>query len=499
MKNGCCNLGSLNLNEFVINPYQPDAKFDFPSFEKAIEIAIEGLDTIIDENLERHALKEQKKASKMYRNIGLGVMGYANMLFKLGITYGSKEAKEFTEMLFDFMFRTAVIYDTDLAEKRGAFPGFNPSIWDSKIIEDNFTPEEIKHLKHRKLRNCSLLSIAPTGSIGTMLGVTGGCEPEFSLYYTRNTDNLKDSYNIESKAITDYKSILGLDADADFELPDFFVCSSDLKWKDRIDIQAIMQRHVDTAISSTINLPKEITLEEIYDLYLYAWEKGLKGITIFRSGCKRAAILVADSEETEEYTEMISGETHIFKRGEIKSAHDNVIGLKRKLMTGCGSLHCTAFFDADSSDLVELYLSKGSTGGCNNFMIALSRMMSLSARGGISVTDIYDQLMSTGICPSYARRAAIQKDTSKGSCCPMAIGYAIKEMWEDFQGKELKPKENFTKSEKSIKLSEDIKYKINPVVYDEKVWEPKCPSCGAPLIFEGGCNICKSCGWSKCD
>ena len=516
-KNFSCNLGSLNLSAFVRKPYTLEAYFDFEDFEKHIKIGIRALDGIIDENLNRHALKEQAKNSKNYRNIGLGVFGYANMLFMLRIKYGSEEAKIFTDALFNFMFRTAVIEDSILAEELGAFPKFNKKVWDSTIIKNHFSPKELEDLRNCKLRNCSLLSIAPTGSIATMFGLSGGCEPEFALAYTRNTDNLKESYEIECKSVQDYREILRIAKGS--KLPDYFVCAADINWRDRIDIQSIMQKHVDTAISSTINLPKETTLEEINDLYLMAWEKKLKGVTIYRSGCKREGILTTDNKTDNKEQNFHNDDGYMpddfketyrnilenkripsEKRGEIKQAHDNVIGLKRKLMTGCGSLHCTAFFDADTSDLVEVYLSKGSTGGCNNFMIGLSRLISLAARGGISIIDIVDQLMSTGSCPSYTARKAVKHDTSKGSCCPVAVGYALKEMWEDFQGKELKPKDTTAAEDVYIKQNgkevhlgkiDNFQFTLDTI--------PRCPECGERLTFEGGCNICRSCGYSKCD
>ena len=233
------------------NPYTLEAYFDFEDFEKHIKIGIRALDGIIDENLNRHALKEQAKNSKNYRNIGLGVFGYANMLFMLRIKYGSEEAKIFTDALFNFMFRTAVIEDSILAEELGAFPKFNKKVWDSTIIKNHFSPKELEDLRNCKLRNCSLLSIAPTGSIATMFGLSGGCEPEFALAYTRNTDNLKESYEIECKSVQDYREKLRIVKGS--KLPDYFVCAADINWRDRIDIQSIMQKHVDTAISSTIN------------------------------------------------------------------------------------------------------------------------------------------------------------------------------------------------------------------------------------------------------
>ena len=179
----------------------------------------------------------------------------------------------------------------------------------------------------------------------------------------------------------------------------------------------------------------------------------------------------------------------------IIKADDNCIGKKRTLQTGCGTLHCEAFFDPDTGDLLETYLSKGSTGGCNNFMIGLSRMISLSARAGVDIYSIVDQLKSSGTCPSYAVRTATKHDTSVGSSCPVAVGNALMDMYKELQGELFEDVD-----EKPIKNKETIRrgkrFEIKPV--DESQIVP-CPECGSPLVFEGGCNSCKNCGFSKCD
>ena len=486
-KNFSCNLGSLNLSEFVVYPYTKNAYFDWDDFIEAVYIAVEALDDIIDENIERHALKEQAENSRNYRNIGLGVMGYANMLFKLRLTYGSEEAIEFTDALFSRMLNAALYESALLAKKKGAFPKCKKEkILQSQIIVNHGSKSVKELIEKYGLRNCSLISIAPTGSIATMLGVSGGCEPEFALSYTRKTENLNESYEVFCKSVEEYWKLTDetIDKGNIKSLPKYFVTSKDINWKDRIDTQSVMQNYVDTAISSTVNLSKDTPIEEIEQIYLYAWKKGLKGITIYRSGCMREGILTTE-ESKQGKEEVIYNKP---ERGEVIPVNDNdAIGFKRKLMTGCGSLHCTAFFDVNTGELVETYLSKGSTGGCNNFMVGLSRMISMASRAGVSIQDIVDQLMSTGSCPSYASRSATKHDTSKGSCCPMAVGYALKEMWEEFQGKEMKPK---------IKLNEKEGKKILNTI---RTLRSFCPECGEPLIFEGGCNICKSCGYTKCD
>ena len=494
-KHGACNLGSINLAEFVINPFMSNAYFDSEGFRKAVEISVEALDTVLDENMKNHPLKEQRNMAYNYRNVGLGIMGMHDFLIKLGITYGSEDSKVIIDNVMDLMFRTAFITSSNLARIKGAFPNYSHKVLSSHIVKNHFTENELVSLGvyENGIRNCSLLSIAPSGSIGTMLNISTGCEPLFQISYKRKTESLKgkdEYYDVYAGIANEFFTTVGQN-----ELPEFFNASSDIKWKDRVDIQSMLQKHVDTAISSTINLPYECTLEEIERLYLYAWEKGLKGVTIFRDGCKRIGILTTDNSDNKDEKSDIESSKKL-ERGMIIKADDNCIGKKRTLHTGCGTLHCEAFFDPDTGELLETYLSKGSTGGCNNFMIGLSRMISLAARGGIDIFSIVDQLKSSGTCPSYAVRHATKKDTSRGSSCPVAIGNALLDMYYEIKNEISDDEiEEISINKKTIVKSPNLKNKVKK----EKKLKPICPECGGELIFEGGCNTCKDCGYSKCD
>lgn len=480
-KNGACCLSSINLSEFICKPYTKNAYIDTEELVKAVKVGIRTLDKLIDENYYKHPLKEQQEQSFNYRNIGLGCFGYATALMKLGLKYGSDEAIKWTDSVFGLIFRAAVIESNRLAKELGPFPKYKDCVWDSDIIKYHFPQEEIDQMREYGLRNCSLISIAPTGSIATCLGESGGCEPEFALSFTRRTVGMTDGedtyYKVYCKAAQEYMDLYKCAGDA---LPDYFIASSDIPWEDRVLTQAVMQDHVDTAISSTVNLPNEATKEDIAKLYLLAWEKGLKGITIFRNGCKRVPILSTETSKKEG-----AKEERKLERGEIKVISDDVIGKKRRLISGCGSLHCAAYFDRTTGELLEVFLDKGSAGGCDNFMTGLSRMISLAARAGCSVYDIVDQLNSSGTCPSYAVRRATKHDTSPGSSCPVAVGNALLDMQIEIN-EELEidnPKPIIKKKEtKSVILS---KY--------------KCPECGSEITFEGGCQTCKNCGWSKCN
>lgn len=508
-KYSACNLGSINLSEFVVNSFKDTAFFDTTGFIQAVKTAIRGLDTVLDENLNNHALPEQRKMAMNYRNVGLGVMGMHDMLIKLGMKYGSHESIKFIDSLMDLMFRSAVIESSILAKEKGAFPAYNKDLLKSKILKKHFTDNEIISLEIDKygLRNCSLLSIAPTGSLGTMLNVSTGCEPLFALYYNRKTESLngntEKTYKVYTGVAKEYVD------KHDNKLPDYFITSADISWKDRIDMQSILQKHIDTAISSTVNLPNNISQEEIERLYLYAWEKGLKGVTIFRDGCKRAGILTTDnskkSEKCNDLNQIQSkASDNQLKRGMIIKADDNCIGKKRTLVTGCGTLHCEAFFDPDNGELLETYLSKGSQGGCNNFMVGLSRMISLAARGGVDIYTIVDQLKSSGTCPSYAVRRATKKDTSPGSCCPVAVGNALidmyKEMKEELGLNEDTDESNGKKYNKNeLKSNQrEMNQKVD-IIKDIQINAALCPICGEPLQASGGCFSCPNDGYSKCD
>ena len=475
---GSCLLGSINLAEFAC-----DTGFDFESFKHCVKSSVIALNEVLDEGLPLHPLKEQRESVYDWRQIGLGIFGLADLLIKLGIKYGSPEAIDLCDMIGHTMADMAIKTSAVLAKEYGVYPKYKPeAVEQSAFYSKNALGETKELVESFGLRNSQLLTIAPTGSLSTMLGVSGGIEPIFANYYTRKTESLKghdEYYKVYTPIVKEYIDKHGLKDDS--ELPDYFVTAQTLDYKNRIYMQSIWQSHIDASISSTVNVPNDFTVEQVEGLYMTAWDAGLKGVTIFRDGCKRAGILTI-----KENVEDIVEKPHRLERGMIIKADDNCIGKKRTLRTGCGTLHCEAFFDPDNGQLLETYFSKGSSGGCNNFMIGLSRMISLAARGGIDVYSIVDQLKSSGTCPSYAVRTATKHDTSKGSSCPVVIGNALLEMYE-----EMMDEVGFSDVEE--KELEVITPKIVPVS------KAKCPQCGGELVFEGGCNTCKNCGWSKCD
>lgn len=291
-------------------------------------------------------------------------MGLADALIKMQITYGSKAALTISDEIGTLLARTAIATSSKLAAEHGTpYPKYIPEVINSSFIQRHYNPNglAINGFKSAGLYNSQLLTIAPTGTLSTMLGISGGIEPIFANYYTRTTKSLhgKDvTYKVYTPIVKEYMDAHGIKDDAD--LPEWFITSDDLEPINRIKMQSAWQAHIDASISSTVNLPNEATVDDVRDIYMNAWSHGLKGITVFRAGCARTAILNATSGEKKSETAV---EESKIKKIVSKKGTSDCLGMEHHLTTGCGSLHITAFFDKDGN-LRNTYLSKGSSGGC---------------------------------------------------------------------------------------------------------------------------------------
>lgn len=296
---GSCLLGSINLSEFVRNPFSERADFDFEELKKCVTASVYALNEVLEEGLPLHPLPEQRESVEKWRQIGLGIMGLADALIKLGISYGEKEAVEICDKIGFVMADAAIAASALLAKEKGRFSGCKvEEIMETPYFLMNTAEETRALVKEYGLRNSQLLTIAPTGTLSTMLGISGGIEPVYANYYERKTESLHGEdvyYRVYTKIVKDYMETYGIEEDR--ELPGFFVTAMNLDYKQRIDMQAIWQLHVDASISSTVNLSHEFTKEETEALYMYAYDMGLKGITIYRDGCKRMGILSTKKKE----------------------------------------------------------------------------------------------------------------------------------------------------------------------------------------------------------
>lgn len=487
---GSCLLGSINLTEFV----NDKCEFEWDDFYDTINVAIRALNDVLDEGLPLHPLQEQRDSVRDWRQIGLGVMGVADMLVKMHLRYDSDDAIEHCRDVSQALANHAMYVSASMAREHGKpYPKYEVGTLDTDFVRNNADSITYNAIEKYGLYNSQLLTVAPTGTLSTMLGVSGGLEPIFAKSYKRKTESLHDKttyYDVLTPIYQRYADDHRVTFDGEF--PYWFVDSSEINPIQRVKMQEAWQLGIDASISSTVNLPKSATVDDVANIYIEAWRHGLKGITIYRSGCMREGVLVVDDKQ--DNTPIADDTlTDNLPRGTIINCSNDLIGKKRKLTTGCGSLHVLAYFDPVDGSLQEVYFNKGSTGGCANFMTGLSRTVSLLCRAGVDIMTIKDQLDSTGVCPSYATRRATHHDTSAGSCCPMAIGNALMDMWKEMQ-------DDINDDEDDMVDASDT---TNPMTSEQQTSNNSnnaaiCPECGNELVFEGGCNVCKNCGWSKC-
>jgi ribonucleoside-diphosphate reductase alpha chain len=305
-----------------------------------------------------------------------------------------------------------------------------------------------------------------------MLSVSTGIEPIFANYYTRKTESLhgKDTYyKVYTPIVKQYMQANNLKEDD--ELPDFFVVSSQLNFKDRIDMQSVWQHAIDASISSTVNVPNEFTVDETFELYLYAWERGLKGVTIYRDGCDRAGILSTKEPVKEHNYNSISPIS--------RSTIGKTYGSTSSKRSACGKLYITINRDKNGN-LVESFVNTSKNGICRSNIDGINRMISLALRSGVKVEEIIDQLKSIN-CPACARARA-KGESVDGMSCPDIIAKVLQE--EYYSGSFTIPNGNRLKDKQTDTGEEN---------------NNKCPECGKDLIREGGCIQCPSCGWTVCE
>lgn len=480
---GSCLLGSLNLSEFVKDPFGERPVFNTPAFIRAVKIAVRALNQVLDEGLPLHPLQIQRDSVAKWRQIGLGIMGFGDMLIKMRIPYGSDRCSKLIATIGKALCNAGLQESALLAKELGTFESYNEDFilnsfyMQSKIKAGAIQEETINLIKSYGLRNSQLFTIAPTGSIGTMFGISTGVEPVYDVNgFARTTKSL----NAEDKVYMEYPDIVhqAIEAD-DIDMlnnkPAYLIGAKDLDFMSRVKTQADWQQWIDASISSTLNLPNAATVEDVFKAYVLAHELGCKGLTVFRDGCKKVGIL-NKIEPKEEKSKPIQLNT-------IDTAINHCIAFGSKLQTGCGSLWMTVYFHKETGQLCHIFLNKGSRGGCNSYMVGLSRLISLAGKKGATVEEIVDQLNSVVACPSFVSKKATQSDISSGRSCADAIGRELLKLHEQFKCTYLNQ-------------PEIVELKVQDKIIAER---KQCPECGAALTYTGGCISCFNCGWTKCD
>ena len=479
---GSCLLGAINLSEFVKKPFTDEAYFDIIAFRKAVKIAIRALNDVLDEGLELHPLEIQRKTVREWRQIGLGIMGFADMLIKCGVAYGSEESLAAIDEIGQAMNEAGILASAELAEEKGSFSKFDPEfIADSEFMTHITNLDVIiDAIYNQGLRNSQLFTIAPTGSISTMLGVSGGVEPIFDVEYTRTTKSLHGedvTYKVVTPIVEQCLLAKGVTSITGNRYPKEIQWSKTIDPFNRVDVQAQWQIYIDASISSTVNLPNSTTVEEVEKLYRYAYDTGCKGLTIFRDGCARTAILNSTPEKQEEQPQ----ENKLDSIYPVTRADmgDRLEGATYVRQTACGKLYITINAN-EKGELVEVFIDPSKSGGCLANVEVIGRLCSTMLRAGVAVEAVIDSAKGVK-CSSCAR----SKKKVDGLSCGDIVAKAIQTEYEY-----RKSKKDLTEELKKFKYEKPI------IIEDNKA---KCPECGAELSNAGGCNICPSCGYSKCD
>ena len=473
---GSCLLGAINLSEFVKKPFTDEAYFDIIAFRKAVRIAIRALNDVLDQGLELHPLDIQRKTVREWRQIGLGIMGFADMLIKCGVAYGSEESLAAIDEIGQAMNEAGLLASAELAEEKGSFSKFDPEfIIDSKFMEHITNLDVIDAIYDQGLRNSQLFTIAPTGSISTMLGVSGGLEPLFDVEYYRTTKSLHGedkTYKVTAPIVEQCLKAKGITGK---RYPKEIQWSKTIDPMNRVDVQAQWQIYIDASISSTVNLSNSTTVEEVENLYRYAYDTGCKGLTIFRDGCARTAILNSTTEELKEQPQ----ENKLDSIQPITRADmgDRLEGATYVRQTACGKLYVTINAN-EKGELVEVFIDPSKSGGCLANVEVIGRLCSTMLRAGVAVEAVIDSAKGVK-CSSCAR----SKKKVDGLSCGDIVAKAIQTEYEYRKGKK----------------ATEVPQKVVEERHTKEDNKTKCPECGAELSNTGGCNICPSCGYSKCD
>ena len=469
---GSCLLGSLNLAEFVLYPFTDKAQIDWDGLKEATKIAIRSLNQVLMEGLSLHPLEEQRQSVNQWRQIGLGTLGLADCLIKLGIEYGSSKSLVAISEIYRQIAINSVLESLDMAKKAGCYPACEKE----KLIESSFIknlelPDKVlEDIKQFGLFNSQLLTCAPTGSIGTMLEVSTGVEPNFALHYTRKTQSLEGKdvfYDVDARIVDLYKHVTGTDI-VHNKLPSYFVTSADIDPIDRVKVQGELQKWIDASISSTCNLPKTATVEDVYNIYMQAWKEGLKGVTIYRSGCKREGVLTTDMPNPKE----IIGARAPKRPKELQADLHLVKAKGEQFIVLVGLLNGKPYetFAFRPNLQINVPNHKG-------IITKRSKMHYDFKSDLLGITEL--ELANTNI---------EEKAATLYASMLLRHGINIKYIIKTAK------KVNDNISSFTSALCRVLSKYISAEITGEK-----CPECGSDVIRESGCVHCVGCGWSRCE
>ncbi|MBI5894009.1 MAG: vitamin B12-dependent ribonucleotide reductase [Deltaproteobacteria bacterium] len=487
-----CNLGSINLAEMVKISSEPE--IDWERLEYITKKAVHFLDNVIDMN--KYPIPEIEKMTKGNRKIGLGVMGFADMLIKLGIPYNSPDAIKTAEDIMSFIQENGREASKELAEIRGAFPNYKGSMYDGR----------------QNVRNATVTTIAPTGTISIIAGCSSGIEPVFALAFTRNVMDgaelvevnplFEGAVNTRGVFTPDLmKKVAASGGIHDIkEIPEeirgLFVTSHDISPERHIQMQAAFQKYTDNAVSKTVNFSNDATVEDVAEVYKLACRLNCKGVTVYRDGSRDIQVLnKGQQKESESQRVRESEETNIPH----PTSHDPVFltpkprgdvtfGATRKMKTGCGNLYVTVNEDEEGRPF-EIFTQIGKAGGCAASQCeAIGKMASLALRSGIQAEEIIKQMrgISCHVPQGYGNGKILSCSDAVAKALEWYVGYKKQVMghgsWVMGHGQE---------KNMAVPLS------ASPSAADVFA-RGACPDCGGSVEHADGCVVCRGCGYTEC-
>ena len=462
-----CNLGSINLARMLKR--NGKVEIDYKKLEETVKLAVRFLDNVIDVN--RFPLPAIDEMTRKTRKIGLGVMGFADMLIQMGVPYNSEEALRVAEEVMGVINNTAHRTSAELGAERGVFPAFAGSIYDRPGAP--------------RMRNASCTTIAPTGTLSIIANCSGGVEPVFALSFTRNIlDGAKfieanpyfedaarsgGFYSEElMQKLADGAHLKDIEGVPD-EYKRVFVTAHDIEVKWHVRMQAAFQHHTDNAVSKTVNFPKEATAQDVFKVYMMAYEERLKGITIYRDGSREGQVLTTGKDASKEKKEEVKPAVLAPRRRSKVTS-----GFTERVTTGCGYIYVTV--NSDEHGICEVFSHLGKTGGCAAAQLeSTCRLISLGLRSGIDVASLVKQLKGIR-CPSIA-----WENGKSILSCADAIAGVLERHAGLAHGKE---EGGHEKTTQDLGLVKNV--------------AGQCPECTSLLAYQEGCLVCPSCGYTKC-
>lgn len=524
---GACLLGSMNLSCYVDDSKDKyNGSFDFETFGKDVKVAVRYLNKVLMLGLKKHPLKGQTEVAEKYRQIGLGLFDLAGCFIKMGVRYGNGKSLAIVDEITRKMLISAFEESCDLNVFEIDCIGLklrekmHKNLFDSSFYKNRIEPYLSEEYKGRYPLNSQILTIAPTGTISTMVNASsGGCEPMFALFYERTTKTLHGedkTYKVYPQIINDYIRDNGIDeGELEKNIPDFFVTASELDWKERIDMQSCLQKNIDASISSTVNLPEKTTVDEVYDLYLYAWRKGLKGVTVFRENCKRTAILNTGKTKKQENDDFVyttapkrpktldadfyqvtaNGKSFYVFVGLLNGRPYEMFALPadegaekipnhRGVITKVRKKTYSFVSDIVSFDNIAITAKKEKSvlEVANEISKIVNEDVRLTKSDVNSIKTNVEELINIG-----KNNDRDYRNVSLHVSAALRHGMPIKSIIS-LEGK---------CNEVIVSFNSVISRILSKYIPKETVDE-KCPDCGGIVIREGGCKHCSECGWSAC-